>query len=529
VTWWRDAVVYQIYPRSFCDSNGDGIGDLKGITSKLDHLEWLGVDTIWLNPVTASPNTDWGYDVSDYCSIHPELGSLDDFDELVNEANKRGIRILNDLVPNHTSDQHPWFTDARMSTQADRRDWYVWADGKPDSDSHDGPPNNWVSSFGGDAWTLDETTGQYYLHLFLPTQPDLNWWNKDVTRAFDEILTFWFDRGVAGFRIDVCHSIVKDRELRDNPSSTDNDPGPVRIFGQRPEYSSNRPEVHAVLRRWRRIAKSYDPERLLLGESYVWDLDALTAFYGARNNELQLAMNVPFVSARFDADHLGTIVDAMEEKLPRHAWPVWMGSNHDANRFASRWCDNDQRKIRCALVLLLTLRGTPLLGYGDEIGLPNVEFAQEQLRDPVGIRFYPAYPGRDPGRTPMQWTSEAGAGFTGPRTEPWLQFGDPSACNVADQRRDPLSVLHLCRDLIALRKAEPDLHAGVYRKRTSPDGTWVYARGKRFVCALNMSDDTVKIPRVRGTVRISTGRDRDGDDFSGGLTLQAWEGVLVER
>jgi alpha-glucosidase len=522
--WWRDAVIYQIYPRSYRDTNGDGVGDLRGITESLDHLEWLGVDVLWLNPIMPSPNTDWGYDVSDYCDVHPELGSLDDFDELVREAGRRGIRILNDLVPNHTSDRHRWFTDARTSKQARHRDWYVWADPRPDGSS----PNNWVSSFGGQAWTLDEATGQYYLHLFLPTQPDLNWWNDEVAEAFDQILRFWFDRGAAGFRIDVCQSIVKDSELRDNPPSTDDDPAAVRFFGQRNVYNANRPEVHDVLKRWRKIAKRYDPERLLLGESYVWDIDALIAFYG-RNDELHLAMNVPFISARFDARHLGTIVDSIEARLPRQGWPVWMGSNHDADRFSTRWCGNDERKIRCALMLLLTLRGTPLLGYGDEIGLPNVEITEEELRDPVGIRFWPAYSGRDPGRTPMQWTPQEGAGFSKPGVEPWLPFGDPRACNVADQRSDPSSILHLCRDLIALRKAERDLRLGSYRRRTSPDDTWVYSRGQRFVVALNMSDDAKKISRLRGSVTLSTGRDRDGETFAGGLKLDPWEGVVVDR
>jgi alpha-glucosidase len=522
--WWRDAVIYQIYPRSYCDSNGDGVGDLKGITSKLDHLQWLGVDAIWLNPVMPSPNSDWGYDVSDYCDIHPDLGTLGDFDELVAEAGARGIRILNDLVPNHTSDQHPWFRDARASKSAAMRDRYVWADPKPDGSA----PNNWLSAFGGEAWTLDETTGQYYLHLFLPTQPDLNWWNEAVPDAFDEILRFWFDRGVAGFRLDVCHAIVKDQHLRDNPLATEDDPPDVRRSGQRSLYNTNRPEVHDVLRRWRKVCKTYDPERLLVGETYVWDLESLLAFYGARNDELQLAMNIPFVSAHLDAAHLGTIVDNVEDGLPKHGWPVWMGSNHDADRMASRWCDGDERKIRCALMMLLTLRGTPLLGYGDEIGLPDVVLTEEQLRDPVGIRYWPAYPGRDPGRTPMQWTSGRGGGFTRPDVETWLPMGDVRTCNVADQAEDAGSVLHLCRDLIALRKDERDIRLGAYRRRSSPDGTWVYGRGKRFVVALNMSDEDVKISRIRGTVRLSTGRDRDSQAFSGGLSLEGWEGVVVE-
>ena len=523
--WWRDAVLYQIYPRSFADSNGDGIGDLKGITEHLDHLAWLGIDAVWLNPVMQSPNTDWGYDVSDYCDVHPDLGSLDDFDELVREADARQIKILNDLVPNHTSDQHSWFRQARMSRDAPYRDWYVWADPTEDG-AH---PNNWVSSFGGDAWTLDETTGQYYLHLFLPTQPDLNWWNEDVADAFDDILRFWFDRGVSGFRLDVCHAIVKDRELRDNPPSTDEDPIAVQLFGQKHVYSSNRPEVHDVLKRWRKLAKSYDPERVLLGETYVWDLASLSAFYGARNDELHLAMNIPFVSSRFEAGPLKTIVENTHEMLPRHAWPTWMASNHDATRFATRWCEDDERKIRCALMMLLTLRGTPLLGYGDEIGLPNIEITEEQLLDPVGVRFWPAYKGRDPGRSPMQWTSARGAGFTRDGVQPWLPFANPAACNVADQKADPSSILHLCRDLIALRRERKDLHAGTYRTRSSPEATWVYTRGQKTVVALNLSDDEVKISRLRGTIALSTGRDRDGQSFDGGLELGPWEGAVVER
>jgi alpha-glucosidase len=518
--WWRDAVIYQIYPRSFGDSNGDGIGDLNGIVEHLDHLAWLGIDTIWLNPVMVSPNTDFGYDVADYCDINPEYGTLDDFDRLVKEADARGIRILNDLVPNHTSDQHAWFTDARRSKDAEFRDYYVWADPKPDGS----PPNNWLSEFGGDAWTLDETTGQYYLHLFLPTQPDLNWWSDAVKTAFDDILRFWFERGVAGFRLDVCHAIVKDRELRDNPPATDEDSPNERVFGQRRVYSANRPEVHDVMKRWRKIAKSFDPERLLLGETYVWGLDQLTAFYGKRNDEIQLAFNIPFVNARFDASLMSGIVDKVKELFPAHAWPVWTGSNHDAKRLATRWCEGDERKIRCALMMLLTLRGTPVLYYGDEIGLRDVDLKQEELRDPVGIRFWPAYPGRDGGRTPMQWSAERGAGFTSAPAKSWLPIGDADTCNVEAQRGDEGSVLHLTRDLIALRKA---FASAPYTRRSSPENTWVYKRGTHVI-ALNMSDEPVKIARIRGTIAISTTRERDGQSFAGGLSLDGWEGVVVD-
>ncbi len=470
-----------------------------------------------------SPNADWGYDVADYCGIHPELGSLEDFDRLIAEAHQRRIRVLNDLVPNHTSNQHPWFVDARSSRTSRFRDWYVWADGKPGGS----PPNNWLSTFGGEAWTLDEGTRQYFLHLFLKTQPDLNWWNEEVALAFDEILKFWFDRGVAGFRIDVCHAIVKDRELRDNPPATEDDPGAVRVRGQREVYTANRPEVHDVLRRWREIARTYEPECVLLGETYVWRLDQLSSFYGAADDELQLCFNIPFVHSRFDSARLSRIVDDVEKGFPAHAWPVWTGSNHDAGRFATRWCDNDERKVRCGLLMLLTLRGTPVLYYGDEIGLPSVEFTEDQLLDPVGLRFWPAYPGRDPGRTPMHWTDASGAGFTTSEAA-WLPLGDLSY-NVASQTSDPGSVLNLCRDLIAARRSTPDLSSGAFSRRRSPEGTWVYQRGEETVVALNMSDEPAKISRLRGTVRISTQRDRDGEKFSGGIALEPWEGVLVER
>jgi alpha-glucosidase len=521
--WWRDAVVYQVYPRSFADSNGDGVGDLRGITQRLDHLAWLGIDAIWLDPVMASPNTDWGYDVSDYCSIHPDLGTLEDFDRLVAAASERGIRVLNDLVPNHTSDQHGWFTDARSSRDAEHRDWYVWAD--PSADG--GPPNNWISSFGGEAWTLDEASGQYYLHLFLPTQPDLNWWNPAVADAFDDVLRFWFDRGVAGFRIDVCHTIIKDRELRDNPPATDDDPPAVRVFGQRHVYSGNRPEVHDVLRRWRAIARTYEPERVLLGETYVWDLDSLGAFYGTQDDELQLAFNIPFVFSRLDPDRTGKIVDDVERGFAPHAWPCWTGSNHDAGRLASRWCRGDERKVRCVLMMLLTMRGTPVLYYGDEIGLSDVDIPKDRIVDPVGVRFYPAYPGRDPGRTPMQWSAEPGGGFTSSGVEPWLPFGDYAANNVDDQRADPRSVLNLCRDLITLRRSTTDLLSGSYRRLGSPGDSWVYERGERFVVALNFGGEPVELVGLSGVVAISTGRDRDGQELSEGLSLGPWEGVVV--
>jgi alpha-glucosidase len=519
--WWRDTVVYHVYVRSFADSNGDGIGDLAGVTQHLDHLNWLGVDAVWLSPVMASPNADWGYDVADYCAIHPELGTLDDFDRLVVEADRRGIRILNDLVPNHTSEAHSWFADARSSRTSTHRDWYVWADPAPDGS----PPNNWVSNFMGPAWTLDETTGQYYLHNFLAQQPDLNWWNPAVADEFDRILRFWFDRGVAGFRIDVCHMIVKDRDLRDNPASTDDDDRVTQLRGQRQVYNANRPELHDVLRRWNGIARSYDPDRVLVGETFFGDLDLLPSFYGD-GDEIDLAFNIAFVFHRFNAG-LADVVDKVERIFPAHAWPCWVGSNHDVSRFPTRWARGDERKARLAVLMLLTLRGTPFLYYGDEIGMTDRQFERSEVLDPVGERFHPAA-GRDPERTPMQWSSGDGAGFTTPGTTPWLPFGDHESCNVAEQRADSGSMLNLCRDIIALRRRIPALREGAYTRLDAPPDVWAYGRGDSAIVALNFSDQGAEVATSDGTIVLSTDRDREGQSVGVALSLSPGEGVVVE-
>ncbi|HEY5012933.1 MAG TPA: alpha-amylase family glycosyl hydrolase [Acidimicrobiia bacterium] len=522
--WWRDGVLYQIYPRSFMDANGDGIGDLRGIIERLDHLQWLGVEGIWIDPITVSPDADWGYDVADYCDVNPPLGTLADAEELVEEAGRRHIRVLLDLVPNHTSDRHPWFLDARSSRTAAHRDWYVWADPKADGSV----PNNWVNNFhpGRPAWTFDETTGQYYLNHFLATQPDLNWWNEEVRDEFDRILAFWFDLGVAGFRIDVCHMIVKDRLLRDNPPATDDDHWYVRMQGQRQVYNAARPEVHDVLRRWRSIADSYDPPRILVGETYVLEPELFASFYG-RGDELNLAFNFMLLHSDFSAGQLRAAVEASERLLPADCWPVWTGGNHDNHRFATRWGGDDPRHARAALFMLLTLRGTPFLYYGDEIGMPDTDVPQERILDPVGL-IHGRRLGRDAERTPMPWTGEPGAGFTEAGVEPWLPFGDVAACNVAAQRHDPTAMLALTRDLVSLRDAIPDLARGNYRTDPrSNDSRWIFRRGDRTFVALNLSDDETTIGSVHGLVRIATDRSRDGLRVDGDLVLAPWESVLV--
>jgi alpha-glucosidase len=523
VPWWKSGVLYQIYPRSFADSGSDGIGDLRGVIDHLDYLAWLGVDGIWLSSINVSPNTDWGYDVADYYNVQPEYGVLTDVDRLVAETARRGIRVVLDLVPNHTSDQHPWFKEARSSRTARHRDWYVWADPKPDGS----PPNNWVSSFGGPAWTFDESTGQYYLHNFLATQPDLNWWNDEVRRAFDQILRFWFDRGVSGFRIDVCHMIVKDAELRDNPPATAGDHWMTRVFGQRPVHNSNQPEVHDVMRRWRRLAESYDPPRLLLGETNVHELDTLASFYGNGNDELHLGFNFPFINADFDAADLRAVLEKTDSLLPPNAWPVWTGSNHDVSRLASRWAGGDAAKVRLALMMLLTLRGTPVLYQGDEIGLPDTEITAEHVKDPVGLRYWPHYPGRDPVRTPMPWRDQPGGGFTAPRVTPWLPLGDVAARNVELQQKDEHSILNLTRTLLAFRRATVAVQLGGYVALPSPLGTWVYRRGDAITVALNLSDAKTTVDCGDGSVVLGTERSRGGEVVSGRLDLRPWEGVIV--
>jgi alpha-glucosidase len=482
--WWREGVLYQIYPRSFADANGDGVGDLAGITAKLDYLEWLGVAGIWLNPINPSPNVDWGYDVADYTDVHPDLGSLADVDRLVVEAGRRGIRVLIDLVPNHTSDQHPWFRE--------RPDFYVWADELP---------NNWQAIFGGgSAWELDEARGRYYLHNFAKEQPDLDWWNPEVRAEFERILRFWFERGIAGFRIDVAHGLFKDRELRD-------DAGSERI------HSMNRPETHGVYRDWRKLADAYEPPRMLLGEVYVLDIPAWARYYGSGSDELSLAFNFALVHSDLHAGQLRAVVARTEAALPPDAWPCWIGSNHDVGRLTTRWCGGDEALARCALLMLLTLRGTPSLYYGDELALPDRHVPPDRVRDV-------ALPSRDPCRTPMPWTREGGW------EDPWLPLTE-TRLNIEDQRADPASTLNFTRNLIALRKELADLRSGRYVELPAPDGAWAWRRGDGVVVAINLGPNGMEIDGVEGSVALGTHRGREGEPVEGRLRLGPAEGVVI--
>jgi alpha-glucosidase len=522
--WWRGAVLYQVYVRSFQDTDGDGYGDLRGVTERLDYLAWLGVDGIWLSPTMPSPDDDWGYDVSDYLGVHPGLGTMEDLDELIAEAGTRGLRVLLDLVPNHTSTAHPWFVDAASGRGSEHRGYYLWADPAPGG----GPPNNWRSATGGSAWAWHEPTGQYYMHSFLPTQADLNWREPAVHREFEHILRFWFDRGVAGFRIDVAHGLYKDAQLRDDPpadgaSWLDTRAGMVQV------HSANQPESHGLFRDWRRIADGYAPPRLLLGETWTGDLARLARFYG-HDDELQLAFNFPFLFAPFTARGLAGVVGETLAALPGGACPVWTASNHDVGRLATHWCWGDQRKIRLALLVLATLPGTTVLYYGDEIGMTNVEVPPALLRDTMRG----ADSTRDRGRTPMQWDASPSGGFTGQDVTPWLPLGDTAACNVADQRDDPASVLALCRALLRLRRAElrgpesgapgaalPAAAASGYQLLQADDQLWAYRVGDLNVAA-NFSDQPASLPVPVGEVL-----QRTSSAPPAGQLLGPWEGVIA--
>jgi len=445
--WWCNAVIYQIYPRSFADSDGDGVGDITGIISRLDYLEWLGIDAIWISPMYPSPNHDFGYDVADYLTIDPVFGTMADFDRLVTEAGRHRIRVVLDLVPNHTSSEHPWFMDRRK-----KLDYYVWAD----------KPNNWISSLHIPSWTYAPDVGRFYLHSYLPEEPDLDWWNADVRAEFDAILRFWFDRGVAGFRIDACYVIVKDRLLRDNPPADPRSHLWDLNRGQQPIYNAHRPEVHDILRRWRRIADSYDPPRLLVGATWVPELEELATYYGS-DDELHLPQYFQLFFCRFEADELRAAVEAWLAALRSDNVPVWAGSNHDLSRFPTRWCEGDESMVRIALTMLLTLPGACILFQGDEFGMEDTVVPEDRGRDTAPIP-------RDASRTPMLWNRGRHGGFT--TGEPWLPVGQTHR-NVQDQLADPDSPLNLTRRLIQLKKRL----SGPYEPQAAGPRVWRYRRG----------------------------------------------------
>jgi alpha-glucosidase len=523
VRWWQRGILYQVYPRSFADTDGDGVGDLPGVISRLDYLEWLGVDALWLSPIYPSPMKDFGYDVADYTGVDPLFGTLEDFDRLVAEAHARGLKVVLDFVPNHTSDQHPWFRESRAVRSSVRRDWYLWRNPAPGG----GPPNNWLSCFGGSAWQFDEATAQYYYHAFLPEQPDLNWRNPAVVQAMLEVLRFWLERGVDGFRVDALWHLVKDEHFADNPPNPGWREGMDPYHALVPLHTTDRDEVHAVVAQMRRLLDEY-PERVLIGEIYL-PLERLVGYYGADLQGAHLPFNFQLLSARWDARHLAGLIDEYEHRLPQGAWPNWVLGNHDRPRIASRI---GPAQARVAAMLLLTLRGTPTLYYGDEIGMANVPMAPERVRDPLERNIPGIGLGRDPVRTPMQWSAAPHAGFGS--AEPWLPLGsDWRTINVAAQREDARSMLALYRSLIALRRREPALELGRYQPLVAAGDVLAYRRRARqnepsFVVALNLGSRQQRLALARGgTVALSTHLDRADERAGNVLKLRPDEGLIV--
>jgi alpha-glucosidase len=519
--WWRTGVVYQVYPRSFQDSNGDGIGDLKGIEQRLDYLVWLGVDAAWISPFYPSPMKDFGYDVADYTGVDPIFGTLEDFDRLLASAHAKGLRVLIDFVPNHTSDQHPWFLGSRSSRDNPKRDWYLWRDPKPGRE----PPTNWLSVFGGPAWTYDEATGQSYLHSFLAEQPDLNWRNPEVEQAMFESLRFWLDRGVDGFRMDVLWYLIKDDQFRDNPPNPAFDPAtsPPHMTLD-PVHNADRPETLEIVRRMRRLMDGYGGERVIVAETYL-PIRRLVAYYGADLDAAQLPFNFKLIQTPWEAREVEAIVSRYEAALPAGAQPNWVLGNHDNPRVASRI---GPKQARAAMLLLLTLRGTPTLYYGDELGLTDVEIPPDRVQDPRE-KTQPGH-GRDPERTPMPWSRQASGGFS--TGEPWLPLGaDWAAVNVAGEADDPASMLSLTRALLALRRAEPALHSGDWESLGVQGEVFAYARNRaerRFVVAVNFGRAGGVFERLpTGRLILSSDPGRDLGPADGTLSLAAHEAVVI--
>jgi len=522
--WWQRGIIYQIYPRSFFDTNGDGVGDLPGIVAKLPYLAWLGVDAIWISPIYPSPMADFGYDISDYQNIDPLFGTLADFDQLVGSAHRHGLKIILDLVPNHTSDQHPWFLAARSSRDNPKRDWYLWRDPAPDG----GPPNNWLSTFGGSAWSYDEPTGQYYYHAYLPQQPDLNWRNHAVRAAMHAVMRFWLDRGVDGFRIDVIWHLIKDEQFRHTPPNPAYQPGDAPHSQLLATYSTDRPEVHDIIGGMRAVMDGYE-DRLMIGEIYL-PLERLVTYYGTADSGLHLPFNFQLMSLPWSGAAIGAAVQAYEAALPSHGWPNWVLGNHDKPRIAARVTAG---QARVAAMLLLTLRGTPTLYYGDELGMEGVHIRSEHAQDPWEKNIPGLGLGRDPARTPMQWDDTAHAGFT--RGAPWLPVQpDHKTVNVQVEEQDPTSILSLYRRLIALRRAEAALNIGAYVPVMATEAVLLYVResdSTRYLVALNLSSApvTVTCPAAYrpGTVALSTWLDREGEAVETDIPLRADEGLLI--
>jgi len=556
--WWKSSVFYQVYPRSFKDSNGDGIGDLPGIISKLDYLndgtrDSLGIDAIWFSPFFKSPDYDYGYDVSDYYNIDPRYGTMKDFEQILNQAHSRNIKIVIDLVVNHTSSLHPWFLESRSSRNNPRRNWYIWADGR---EGNRKPPNNWRNNFFGSAWSWDQKTEQYYLHSFLKEQPDLNWSNPEVRQAIADVIRFWLERGVDGFRLDVAHLYCKDPRLRDNPGflqrcscKRSNQvrlldrqliPNIMRLLSlpelQVKKYNQHQPETHQVLKDFRKIIDSY-PVKTSIGEIMADNPARAASYYGDNCDELHMNFYFELLHCRWKASSFRRCIELWEQALPDGAWPAYTFSNHDVKRAISRYGNDGKEDLRARLLmmLLLTLRGTPFIYYGEEIGMKEAKLKRNQLKDPVGIKWFPFHPGRDGCRTPMQWDQDENAGFSS--NEPWLPLGpEIFERNVTGQNKEPHSMLNYTRELIWLRKELPALLNGSYYSLTEhiPAECYCFMRKSEeqsLIVCLNFSSrrQEISLEWLNEECRImaSTNPNNNKGFIKTSLKLEGLEGLII--
>jgi alpha-glucosidase len=523
--WWKHGVIYHIYPRSFHDSNGDGIGDIRGIISKIDYLADLGIDGIWLSPVYPSPMVDFGYDISDYTQIDPVFGSLADFRELLNASHHRNIRVIMDLVMNHTSDQHPWFQKSKASAENPERDWYIWRKGTKGN-----PPNNWKTVFGGSAWEYDPATEQYYLHTFFKEQPDLNWRNEEFKKVFFRGIKFWLDMGVDGFRLDVINLIGKDKQFRDNPI-----PWGIPLL-QKLRYTSNRPESYHIARELRTLLNTYS-ERMCVGEVYSMPPGDATiaASYLSGENALNMAFDFSLMLRSWSARKYFRSIRKWYSLIPEKGWPCHVLSNHDLHRNFDRFIyrRDKEQKARVSAMLLLTLKGTPFLYYGDEIGMRNARLSKHEIVDPLGKLFWPFFKGRDKGRSPMQWTQEANAGFS--NSTPWLPVNDDYASlNVNSQQHDESSFFHFYRTLIRLRKQHKALNRGDWVPLTDGrHGILAYIREfmeEKILIVLNFSGNLRKIrlpEQIIGKIICSTHRPLHEEFSAKNLVAEPFEATMV--
>ena len=522
--WWRSGVIYQVYPRSYQDTNGDGVGDLPGITSRLDYLKELGVDAAWCSPFYPSPMADFGYDVADYTDVDPLFGTMADFDALLAGCHARGLKLILDFVPNHTSNQHPWFQESRSSTTSAKRDWYLWRDAAPGG----GVPNNWMASFGGSGWEWDEATRQYYFHSFLKEQPDLNWWNPEVKAAIFAAMRFWLAKGVDGFRMDVLWLLIKDDQFRNNPVNPEWRQGDDESWSVLPQYTANRPETLAIVEEMRRVLQEYGAERVLIGEIYLPVTELMQYYGGPQLLGAQMPFNFHLIQSAWQAGVVAELITRYEAALPAGAWPNWVMGNHDQHRIATRI---GAQQARVAAVLLLTLRGTPTMYYGDELGMEDARITPDEVRDPAEKRQPGLGLGRDPERAPMLWNQGENAGFTQHGVKTWLPLPwgwQGFAVEVEDVQPD--SLLSLYRRLLALRRALPALHAGDVSEMAAKDGVLRYVRsqgGTQVAVLLNMTDEWQSAGLVTGTVLVTALRELEGTRVSGERWLRGGDAMVV--